>query len=307
MAIRVHVHANCQAVLLSGMLNEVYPDWKISYYEAHTGLILDELANYHGCVRTADIILSQPIHAGFRNRDDLSVDWVKANARPDAQVLVFPSMHFSAHQPTWELAPRPGFDLLAAHLLAIGLSPKAVLDRMMSPDLLTDADVEREIDASIAEAQRREIEDKIDILYTPFLKDNGYSRLLCHFSNHPLRETTAWVVNACLERLGYTGRVAVEGFDYQGGEHIAPLPAVTRYLNARSGMLDPELYATVRLHGRGLIPVSQYYAEIIDSLKATESEALFADVARRWPTIQVMRRLAANRSAIPGIERWAAG
>ena len=30
---KVHIHANCQAVLLAGMLNEVEPDWDISYFD----------------------------------------------------------------------------------------------------------------------------------------------------------------------------------------------------------------------------------------------------------------------------------
>jgi len=301
---KVHIHANCQAFPIAHMLKEVYEDWTVTYYEAHADKIVNEISTYYENVRSADIVLTQPIHAGFRGRDDLSVDWVKANARRDAAVLVFPSMHFAAHQPSWEMNPRPGFDLLAAHFLATGLSPQATLECMMSPDLLTEADIEREINAAIDEASRREIEDHIDICYSPYLQEKGYSQLLCHFSNHPLRETTAWVTNAILARLGYSGRVTVDGIDYQNAEHIAPLPTVTRFLFGNGARINPGLYEEVRLFGRPPMTVSQYYTDIITQLCSMSPTELRSDVGERWPTIQLLRRLTANGSMINEIKMW---
>jgi hypothetical protein len=302
---RIHIHANCQAVPLAGMLNEAYPEWKISFFEVHAQPIIDHLDQYYDAVRTADVVLSQPIHDGFRAREDLSLKWVKANVHARASLIVIPSLHFAAHQPSWEGNPFPGFDLLGAHLVASGLEPDLALQRLLDLDLLTDAEIDREIDTAIAETVRRERDDEIDIKISPFLNENARVRMIFHLSNHPLRETTVWVANAVIERLGFPKRVSVAGYDYQGDPHIPPLPTITRYLAARSGTTpDPSLYDTVRLHSVAAMPLEAYYRQMIERWAAVPADELFAMIAGRWPTIQVLRRLAENNSTIPGIGRW---
>jgi hypothetical protein len=302
---RIHIHANCQAIPLAGMLNEAYPDWEISFFEAHAQPIIDQLDRYYEWVRTADVVLAQPIHDGFRGRDDLSLSWVRANIRPGGSLIVFPSMHFGAHQASWEMNPSPGFDLLAAHLVASGLQPADALRHLLSTDLLSDADIEREIEAAILETKRREIEDEMDVKISPFLEEHSRTRMLFHINNHPMRETAVFIANAILERMGFPRRVLVEGHDYQPNPHVAPLPAITRFLASRSGIMpDPGLYDTVLLHGIPGTPISVYYSQMIERLALVPAAELFASIAGRWPTIQVLRRLAAHNSAIPDIERW---
>ncbi len=302
---RIHIHANCQAVPIAGMLAEVYPDWEISFFEVHAQPIVDQIDRYYESVSTADIVLSQPVHNGFRERDDLSLGWIKANVRSRDALIVFPSLHFAAHQPGWVANPFPGIDLLAAHLLATGLQPEAALQQLLSPDLLADSDVEREIELATAETKRREIDDGVDVKISPFLDEHSDKRLLFHINNHPMRETAVFITNRILERMGLPRRVPRQGHDYQAYPHIPPLPAITRFLAARGGMApDPEYYETVRLPAMPEVPMNSYYRQMIEQLASVPSEDLFSMIAQRWPTVQFLRRLAANKNAIPCIERW---
>lgn len=302
---RVYIHANCQAVPFAGMLNEAYPDWQISFFEVHAQPIVEQVDRYYECVRTADVVLTQPIHDGFRAREDLCIGWIRANVRRDALLIVIPSLHFGAHQATWEINPFPGFDLLAAHLVASGLRPADALRHLLSNNMLTDDDIEVEIATAIAENKRRELEDKIDVKISPFLEANSRGRLLFHTNNHPMRETAVFITNGILERMGFPRRVSVEGHDYQADMHVPPLPSITRFLASRSGMTpDPAVYETVRLHSIPGMPIATYYGQMIERLAAVPPEELLSSIVKRWPTIQVLRRLAARNTVIPGIERW---
>ena len=97
-AMKVYVHGNCQSYVVAGMLGEIYPSWDIRYFEVHARPIIDQNEEYRQVVAAADLILAQPIHDGFRSREDLSLTWVREAAKPSAVVTVFPSMHFVGHQ-----------------------------------------------------------------------------------------------------------------------------------------------------------------------------------------------------------------
>ena len=165
---KVHIHANCQAIPLAGMLNEVEPHWDISYFEVHADKIIENIDDHRRHIRTADLVLTQPIHRNFRGRDDLSVDWIRENVRKDATLLVFPSMHFGAHHPGLDGLPLAGLpflsSLLAAQLVAAGESPATATGRLLSNDLLSEAEVETEIQVSLSEMKRRELDDQMDVV-----------------------------------------------------------------------------------------------------------------------------------------------
>ena len=302
---RIHIHANCQALPLAGLLNEAYPEWHTTFFEVHAQPIIDELDVYYHCVRTADVVLTQPIHDGFRERDDMSIGWIKANMRSDASLIVVPSLHFGAHHAGWLDTPSPGFDLLAAHLEATGFRTADALQHLLSPDLLSDTDIEREIALAITETRRREVDDQIDIKISPYLEEHARVRMLFHICNHPTRETAVFVANAVLDRMGFCRRVPVEGYDYQAYPHMPPLPSITRFLASNSGLtLDPEIYEMVRLHTVPGVALNLYYGQMIEKLSAIPPEELYRLIECRWPSIELMRRLAENNSVIPGLERW---
>ena len=307
----VHVHANCQAIPIAGMLREAYPEWNVTWFEAHGSEIIERFDEHCSRIRSADLVLSQPIHRGYRNREELSLDWVRQNVRSGATLLVFPSMHFAAHHLGLDGLPLQGLpflsSLLAAHLVASGCDVEQTVSLLLGEDLLKDEEIETEIQASLDETKRREQEDKIDIWISPFMEANCRSRLMFHIQNHPLRETAAYIVNRVLQCLDLPRRVSNEGRDYQKETHVPPLPAVARFLRERGGSDCDPAGGMVLLPGYPTMTQTEYYGLIARCLVAFPAEEVFAVVAARWPTIQVLRRLAAQGSSIPGIDRWLPG
>lgn len=306
---KVHIHANCQAVPLAGMLHEVEPDWDISYFEVHADKIIENIDDHRRHIRTADLVLTQPIHRNFRGRDDLSVDWIRENVRKDATLLVFPSMHFGAHHPGLDGLPLAGLpflsSLLAAQLVASGESPATATGRLLSDDLLSEAEVETEIQVSLNEMKRREFDDRMDVVISPFFEENCRARVMFHIQNHPLREAMVFIANQILDNVGRRARIPIEGRDYQPDVHVPPLPAVARYLRNRGGCLsEAEAAERVLLPGYPVMTQEEYYGRMTEALAQYTPGEIYGVMEKCWPTVQILRRLAEQDSAIPGIERW---
>ena len=211
----VHIHANCQAIPIAGMLREADPDWRVTWFEVHGPEIIEHFDEHCARVRTADLVISQPIHQGYRDREELSIDWIRDHIRPDATLLVVPSMHFSGHHPGLDGLPLTGLpflsNLLAAHLVASGCASDDAVRLLLSDNLLSDAEIDTEIQTSLDETTRRETEDHIDIRIGPFLAKHCRTRTLFHIQNHPLRETAAFVANQILARTRATRTCADRG------------------------------------------------------------------------------------------------
>ena len=306
---KVHIHANCQAIPLAGMLKEVQPDWDISYFEAHTADIIERIDEHHTRIRTADLVISQPIHKGYRERTDLSIDWIRENVRRDATLLVFPSLHFTGHHPELDGLPLAGIplpsSLLAAHLIASGQTPIIALRYLLSDELLRDTDIEAEIQLSLDEMRRREVDDRMDIQITSFVEEHCRTKVLFHLQNHPMRETMVVVANKVLERIGCAGRVPVDGHDYQREPHIPPLPSIARYLSDQRGdPAGPVPTETVLIPGYPPMTQADYYGCMLEGLNRHSQDEIFQMIEKRWPTVQFLRRLAAHGSMLPGVARW---
>jgi hypothetical protein len=308
----VHIHANCQAIPIAGMLREADPDWRVTWFEVHGPEIIEHFDEHCARIRTADLVISQPIHQGYRDREELSIDWIRDHIRPDATLLVVPSMHFSGHHPGLDGLPLTGLpflsNLLAAHLVASGCASDDAVRLLLSDNLLSDAEIDTEIQTSLDETTRRETEDHIDIRIGPFLAKHCRTRTLFHIQNHPLRETAAFVANQILARLGQPARVPIEGRDYQHATHVPPLPSVARYLRVHGEEdVDIETDEVVQLPGFPPMTQIEYYKLITERLTTFSPEEVFDAVRHRWPTVQLLTRLARQGSSIPGIARWAKG
>ena len=123
---RVYIHGNCQGPAIADMIRGQLPDWDVSSYEVFAANILEEIEHYYELVKTADIIISQPIHGTYRDRGDLSIEWIRATAKPSAQIVVYPSMFFEGQLVSCRSVNVPGYgmdyhDMLLFHFAAIGL------------------------------------------------------------------------------------------------------------------------------------------------------------------------------------------
>jgi hypothetical protein len=156
----VYVHGNCQAPPLAAMLAKVYPEWRIEAYECFNTKIVDEIERYREIVAHADILMSQPIHDGYRDRDDLSLNWVRANVKPGAALVVIPALHFNGQLVSWRSVGFPGYgmdyhDMTLFQLAATELDVDSIVEILMDEALYPPDFVANEIEIALAEAWTR--------------------------------------------------------------------------------------------------------------------------------------------------------
>ena len=301
----VHIHANCQAIPIGRILQEVHPDWNITWFEAHSADIIRNLQEHKHRIKTADLVLCQPIHDGYRNQPELSTNWVRENIATHSTFFIIPALHFLGHHPGLDGIPLPNMfvvtSLLAAHLAACGIPPHQAAELLLSPNFLSKEEIEVEITAWINELRRREDADHIDIQMSSFLDQNARSRPLFHIQNHPFRETIAQMINEILTRIGSPAMAALTGTDYQPVPHVPPLPCIANYLRANGGRFPDE---PVRMPGHEPMTEFNFYHTMIQNLQNIPSEEIWAAMSRCTPALPTLRRLAATSTTIPGLDRW---
>jgi hypothetical protein len=96
MTTKIYIHGNCQAPAMAQLLAEADPTLRIMANEVHAIDLATGIEAYMAAVKTADIIISQPVSRGYRGDDRLSTDWVRENARPGATLLIMPVLYFAA-------------------------------------------------------------------------------------------------------------------------------------------------------------------------------------------------------------------
>jgi hypothetical protein len=290
----VYVHGNCQAPPLAAMLREVYPEWRIDSYECFNTKIVDEIERYREIVASADILLSQPIHDGYRGRDDLSLSFLRAHARPGAALVVIPSLHFDGQLVSWRSVGFPGHgmdyhDMTLFQLAASELDAEAVVDILMDEALYPETFVAREIEIALAETQRREREDGVDAKAADYIAERVRAEPLFHVINHPARSLLAHVANSALGCLGQPRRVASEGEDLLPIPHVPLAPSVARALG-----LDVD--AHFLLPGERLTR-PDYYRRAVQAVRALPG-ARRAEGLRHPAALPFLNRLA---QAVPGL------
>ena len=250
---RIYVHGNCQAPAIAYLLRQLHADWDIGSYEVFSEKIVNEIDRYHHYVETADIILSQPVQDMYRDRDDLSLSWVRASAKSNVQFIMFPSMFFDGQLVGCRSTKIPSYgmayhDALLIHLVVAGVQLSDMVKILLAEDLYSDAFIRNEITLSLAEMRRREEASGIDVSISPFLETYAAGPQIFHTINHPCGPALAYVANQVLTYLGYPARVPTIGVDYLRFPHIPCLPSVERFIRTNDAgpaewrMKDGELY-----------------------------------------------------------------
>ena len=306
---KVHIHGNCQSYVLSHMLKEVCPDWDVTFYEVHAEPIMQNLADYRALIGAADIVLSQPIHHGYRSTAELSLRWIRDHVKPSAALIVIPALHFSGHHPEFAALARLG-DLcqnsVAAHLATIGMASDRAVDLLLSADLFDDATIRTEIDLQLVEMNRRETSDGIDASVADIITSQAVWFQLFHIVNHPTRALCAYLMNRVFERLDMRHRIAIAGTDYMDNPHLPMCPAIARFCSANG----PEPPDWLPREPRVLMPnrypaeVPDYLAEMMQQLGRHTAADIKDAIAADWRSSEFLGRLAKSGAAIPEIEIW---
>lgn len=234
----VYFHGNCQARAISEMISRVYPGWQVRCFEVFGQSIIDEQEEYHRLVRTADVVVSQPIHENYRGRDDLSLGWIRSAVKPGAQIVTFPSMYFGGQLIGYTSLALPSFGMEYHDVLLLEMVSDRIdlgqIQHVLSQDTLFPENfIEAEISFAIEAIVRRERNESIDIELSRFLTNFGYERQLFHTNNHPCRPALAFIANEVLGRLGYPQTVASSGPDFLQFPHIPCSPSVEQYFKKR--------------------------------------------------------------------------
>ena len=249
----IYMHGNCQARAIAQMVAPEFPEWDVHYYEVFNQKILDECESYKDLVSTADLVISQPIRPGYRDRHDLSLEWVRSHTKPGAPVVVFPSMYFGGQLVGWTSLGIPGFemeyhDILLIRLVSDGLSTDCIEELLLSESLYSGAFLEQEVALAVAEISRREQADAVDVPFSPFLEQFGLDMPLFHVVNHPCRPALAYMANEILAHVGYPKRIPALGEDHLQFPHIPCAPSVAQYFVKRNCLVaewrvpDDQLY-----------------------------------------------------------------
>ncbi|WP_336488258.1 WcbI family polysaccharide biosynthesis putative acetyltransferase [Methylobacterium nigriterrae] len=251
---RVYCHGNCQASALGWLLAEIKPNWTIKSREVHNFDILQptQFEQYCDDIRSADIILSQPVSDNYRGVDFLSLSWLKAHKRPDGQLCVFPSIHYRGYNPQiFGLgieAYKIGYDdVHIADMYASGLSVEECHDRITSPMFFTRAFVLSEAMTNLRELIRREDVTGSHARVSPILATRMDQELLFHTFNHPNRRILVSVVEQLMAAAGQPVTLPLVGMCYLNNTRIIPYPSAVTSLGMDVSAV-PERGLFVHLH-----------------------------------------------------------
>jgi hypothetical protein len=307
---RVYIHGNCQGPAIANMVRGQFPDWNVFSYEVFAANILKEIEHYHELVKTADIIVSQPVHGPYRGRSDLSIEWIRAAAKPSAKLVVYPVMYFMGQLVSFQSVNLSGYgmeyhDMLLFHFVATGLRDDRISALLMNEDLYPAGFVQNEIALSINELRRREEADAIDVSLCPFLEEYGHTGPLFHVINHPCRPALAYMTKKILDYLGYCGDVPSEGEEPLPFPHVPLSPSAVRSLAQRNSYPSRwAVYDTERYHfPKMVIHRLEYHRRAARLLRKLNRDTMFRFLGE--PHVRpFLSRLAHANPALPGILRW---
>jgi Polysaccharide biosynthesis enzyme WcbI len=308
----VYVHGNCQGPALAGLLSERFPEWQITSYEVFGQKIIDEVDRFHSLVKNADIVISQPVHDGYRGRQDLSLNWIRAAANPSAALIVIPSMFFDGQLIGCRSIKVPAYgmdyhDALLLHLFAAEIEQARLHEILLSEDLYSWDFIQREMDLSLSEMRRREAADGVDVPLSPFVEKYYLTMQLFHVINHPCRPALAYVANEICAHLGYSGGISAAGKECLPFPHVPFHPSVARFIRHQEGKPtgwdfgDLDLY---HLPSERLAP-ADYLSKAIEHLNKYAKNDLRDYLKERPHVRSFLERVAVSMPSLPGIKIWA--
>lgn len=217
--------------------------------EVHVLDIRDEIEAYAHDIGEADVILTQPISANYRDEPRLSLSWIEANKRPDAVVVRFLPLFTRGYLPSQgylgpiDALAMPYHDYhLIDHYLH-GTPADRVAAELDDPGFYTRDFLEGEIALDLEEADRRERENDVHIRLTRFIAEAYRHQLLFHTINHPSRLLLARLLNELFAMVGLSERVPEAGPDYLGGIRVSPYRSTACLLAFAPALFDDHVEA----------------------------------------------------------------
>lgn len=217
----VHIHGNCQSTPLRKILEECKPEWRVTNREVHSIDLSTEIPDYEEEIKSANVIMAQPIANNYRGEPRLSSTWIRENKRPDAKLVTFVPMYFRGYCPeTGYLTGlqnfrSPYFDYNIVEAYLCGSPAEDIASQMTRDDFYSRKFVRRHVTSSIDEMRRRESDARADLVISDLVAD-GYRNNLQFFTfNHPARVLLVNVVRRALVLLKEHTAVSDLGPEYR--------------------------------------------------------------------------------------------
>jgi len=306
---RIYVHGNCQGPALAKLLKEAHPKWDIVSYECFGDKIIDELHRYYHYIETADIVISQPISVKYRDRDDLSLGWLRDHVRRPTEIITYPSLHFEGQLVSCRSTVIPGnrmqyHDVTLLHLALSNAPLDVTIETLDSDTLYSSHFIDNELRLAIAELQRREESHDLDLRSSDYISQHIHHRHLFYVINHPCRALLVDIANQCLERIGSRKRIENHGAEYIPFPHM-PLPASYITYLRDCGINPKFFYADLETFkfNEGSFSKIEYWVETYKYLHSFPTEQL--KLAASQPHVaSFLKRLSQSNPDIFGIEVW---
>lgn len=218
------LYGNCQV----GTLNEIF---KNSFLDYKTQIVLCWMDNidqndFLNKIKEADIIITQPIHKGYRNLDYLHTEYVFENAKETAKIFVFPSLYLNFYYfdlsyktlESGELLREPS-DYHYTSLIKCFKENKEInyyLDEFVNNnDFKNTIELENMAIDSINELTKRENEMEIYneiktckiIKCSNFIEKNYKDKLLFYSMNHPAKYNFHYIAEIILQDLNLENKI----------------------------------------------------------------------------------------------------
>lgn len=278
----VYIHGNCQALALVELMREVASETLQIDGRACYQTDLDQgLQDHIAAVRSADIIVHQPISDGYRGVQELSLGWARENTRPDAILVEFPVIHHSGQMPQiFTLGEFTGdrmeyHDAHAIDYFLRRLPAEAFVADMLSADFLPSDFARSEAFGATLDLMRRESISSSGITSADLIVPRFHREQPMFTVNHPARNVLAGVANRILAHAYRPERIAIEGREPLDAIILTPYPSVATALEYSGSGLP---LGQVRYAGEWVDAVS-YYGAVFETYQDIGYERVKAAAA----------------------------
>ena len=266
----IYLYGNCQSTALRKLIVEAQPDWDVANTDISAVPVFTDaiVAAHLARAAAADIVITQPI-GSFRDRDELSTDYLRAALPPHVTLITFPSMFFNGLQAAYDYmvghVPGHRSDYHNAHTIDMFLNGyhwHDIAAVQLSPEFYTRDFVFSWIEASLGELKRRELERQTTVRFSPFLEERCWTEVTMNTINHPKRPALAYVLREIFQILGLHATVRDEGEELIPTPVYPPLPTVLHHLglsDAAPLMIFPDGVCSRSEHVFGSLRLCAHY------------------------------------------------
>lgn len=303
---KIYVHGNCQAPALAGLLTEALGGKAaISSRQVYDVDLAVEGKAYEKDIRTADVILTQPVTPGYRGTDVLSTHWIRKNAKADARILLFPVAYHRGQIPQSFPLPELYADRLAYHdahaidFFLRGESVETFVEATSASDFLPPAFVQAEMIATTMEMLRREHSIDFDVTVMDIIASEMTTSQPLLTVNHPQRSVMVQVANRLLRLMDRAERVELEG------RAILDHYIVSPYLSTALAL--GHVGTDLRMDEVGYLNAWEtrqaFYEEVFEEYRRAGQDAILSSMARSDLPNYLKRHKAARATASSGNDR----